>query len=96
MSAPGSPIERIRTLVSRIGLVAIGSLLVVGLGFSAAGDAATSTSILRVACGLLVGMPIVSVLALTAEEIRAREWPFVVACIVVILLIVFGVWDRLH
>lgn len=95
MSArPDSAVERVRALVSRAGLVVIAGLLVVGLGFSAAGDVVTSTSLLRIACGLLVAMPIVSVLALTAEEIRARDWLFVATCVGVIALIAFGVWER--
>jgi hypothetical protein len=91
---PDSPVERVRALVSRAGLVVIAVLLAVGLSFSAAGDAETSTSLLRIACGLLVAMPIVSVLALTAEEIRVRDWFFVATCVAVVALIAIGVWER--
>ena len=96
MSGPEvSAIDSARQLASRAGLFLIAALFIAGLGLWAAGAAGYSTRVLLAACGLLVAMPIVALLAALAEEVRRRDWPFVCAAGVVVLLVAYSIAVRL-
>ncbi len=89
-----STIWRLRRLISRVALAAATSLLVAGLGLVALGYDAASVTSLGWACALLVFVPTLNVLAVLAQEIRARDWPFAAAALAVVLLIGYAVVTR--
>ncbi len=52
---------------------------------------ASASLLLSLACALLIGMPVVNVVAALAEETRRRDWPFAWAAAVVLLLLVYSI-----
>jgi len=90
-----SPIERGRQLVSRVGLLLIAVLLVVGLVLWPLGQTSLSTRFLGIACALLIAMPVLGVIAAFTEEIRRRDWPFVCAAGLVMLLLAYSIASKL-
>ena len=70
--------------------------LCVGTLLYFSGSRAASSGVLAVVFGLLVALPVVNVIAILIEEVRRRDWPFVVAAIAVIGLIAYGVFDRIN
>ena len=61
-----------------------------------AGSREAASGVLAVVFGLLVALPVVNVVAILIEEVRRRDWAFVVAAVVVIGLIAYGVFDRIN
>lgn len=94
MSEPSAPtsIERLRLLLSRMALAAITVLLVAGL---AGADSTWSIEVLAAACALLIAVPIVNVVAVFAEEVRSRDWPFVASAAAVLLLLAYTIVSKL-
>jgi len=78
--------------VSRLSLAAIAALLVAGL---AAPNADWSVQALAAACAVLVAVPVVNVLAVFAEEVRARDWPFVAVAGAVLVLLAYSMSSKL-
>ena len=95
MSGPASSgIEQARRWISRGGVGAIVICLTVGLVFFQAGAAARAVTLFHVAFWLLVAMPIVSLIAVFFEEVRRRDWTFVVATLAVIALVAWSTLRR--
>jgi hypothetical protein len=89
-----SSIWRLRRLLSRLALVSVTVLLVAGLGLAVAGRPA-SVGVLGLACAILVGIPILNVLAVLAVELRRGDWRFAAATGVVLVLIAYTVVTRI-
>lgn len=88
---PDSAIERARRAISQVAIAAAIVLLVVGVLLFESGSAGASYAVFRVALVLLVAIPVVSVTTVLIEEIRGRDWPFVLAAVVVLGLIAYSV-----
>jgi len=69
--------------------------LCVGTLLYFSGSRAGSSGVLTDVFGLLVALPVVNVSGILIDEVRRRDWPFVVAAIAVIGLIAYGVLDRI-
>lgn len=95
MASEESPIERGRSLVARTGIVLITAAFLIGLVLWGTGQSGAATGLLAAGCVLLVAMPIVSIIAAFAEEVRRREWAFACAAAFIILLLAFSIATRL-
>jgi uncharacterized membrane protein YfcA len=87
-----SPIEQARLAVGRIGFAAATLGLAAGVVLLRGRPA--SLPMLTIACGVLLALPVVNVVALAAEEIRRRDWPFVVIAVAVIGLLAWSVVQK--
>ena len=90
-----SPIERWRNLISGAGIAVISAAFVAGLALWIAGRTDIATDLFLIGCMLLIGMPILSVLAMLGEELRRGDWPFACAAALVLVLLAVGVFTRL-
>ena len=89
-----SAIWSTRRLLSRVGLTAATVLLVTGLAMAMLGRGSTGAAVLGWACALLVGIPILNMTAVLAEEIRRRDWRFAAVAGVVMVLLAYAVMTR--
>lgn len=85
-----SAIWRARRALSRATLGAAAVLLLTGIALALGGHAG-SPRVLGVACGLLVSIPILNVVAVFGVEVERREWRFVGATTIVIALLAYAV-----
>lgn len=85
-----SSIWRLRRVLSRLALVSATALIVLGLGLAISGRPA-SVDVLTLACAILVGIPVLNVLAVLAVEVRVRDWRFAGVTAVVILLLAYSI-----
>jgi len=77
--------------IAQIGLATAGVLLVVGLILGWTGRADLSHTCLLAGLGVLVSLPVVNVVAELVEELRRREWIFLLATVAVIAILLFNV-----
>ena len=84
--------DQIRPL-QRIGLWIACALLLAGLAASTAGIAA-GTRLIFTGLGLLVSLPVVNVIVALVDEVRLRQWRFVLAASLVILILIANVLFR--
>ena len=89
-----SAIWSTRRLLSRVGLTAATVLLVTGLAMAMLGRGSPAASVLGWACAILVGIPILNMTAVLAEEIRRRDWRFALVAAAVIGLLAYAVVTR--
>ena len=82
-----SPIEYGRRILNRAGIAVITPLFTWGLIARLGFGSSTGRSVLGFACAVLVAMPVLNVVAVLAEEIRRRDWPFVCAAAFVLLML---------
>lgn len=90
-----SAIERTRRAIGRIGYAAALLGLISGLASFLVGQRANTRGALIATVAILVALPVVNVLAILAEEIRKRDWAFVLVAVVVLALLTFNVARRL-
>jgi hypothetical protein len=88
-------IEALRRAVSRMAIVAIAVLLAIGLALAWMGSAGSGTALVP-AMVLLLAVPVVNVSAVLLEEIHRRDWPFVVAAVLVLALVALGIVEKLR
>jgi hypothetical protein len=87
-----SPVERLRLTVGRVGVAA--ATLGLTAGVLLLREHPASVPMLMMACGVLLVLPVVNVLALGAEEVRRRDWPFVVIALMVLVLLGWSVLQK--
>jgi hypothetical protein len=90
-----SPIERWRTILARAGVALISAAFLLALIFWSAGRLDAARTLVATGCGLLVAMPLLSMAAALAEEVRRRDWAFAGAALVVVLLLALSIARRL-
>ena len=90
-----SNVERTRRAIGQSGYLAAMLGLLTGIVLFVAGQPAMSRGVLGATLGILLLMPVVNVLAILAEEVRRRDWSFVVVAAVVLGLLAFNVVRRL-
>lgn len=74
----------------RIGLWIACALLLAGLATWFAGNA-TGTRLIFAGLGLLVSLPVVNVVVALVDEVRLRQWRFVLAASLVIVILIANV-----
>lgn len=90
-----STVERTRRVIGRTGYFAAMLGLVAGVGLFLARQSAASHTVIIATITILVSLPVINVAAILAEEIRKRDWSFVVVTIAVLALLGFNVVRRL-
>jgi hypothetical protein len=89
-----SPIEYGRRILNRAGIAVITPLFIYGLIARLAFGSTSAEAVLGLACAVLVAMPVLNVVAVFAEEIRRRDWPFVCAAAFVLIMLVMSLTTR--
>ena len=79
MTSPyeGTGIERVRRAVGRVGYVLALVGLVAGTVLFLTGSPDRSSQFFRAAFCVLLVKPLINVLAVLAEEVARRDWPFI-------------------
>jgi len=95
-AADTSDIERARRKIGQAGFAVAAAALVAGIVCSLAGARAIAAGILQVAFGVLLLMPAKNVIAVLADEVRRRDWWFVLLAAGVVAELGFVVWDRIR
>lgn len=90
-----SEVERARRVIGRTGYVTAMFGLIAGVAAHFARQSSTSRFILIATIGTLLSLPVVNVIAILVEEIRRRDWSFVIAALLVLALLGFNVVRRL-
>lgn len=88
-------IERAQRTVARTGYGLVVAGLAVGLLLLIFGRASASATLLAATCGVLIGLPVLNVVAMLAEEIRRRDWTFMWLAATVLGLLVYNILHRL-
>ena len=88
-------VERTERTVGRGGYAVVVGGLVFGMFLLILGQADLSKSVLTATCGVLITLPVVSVLAIFAEEIRRRDWGFALLAATVLALLAYNILLRL-
>ena len=88
-------IERAQRAVARTGYGLVVAGLTVGLLLLILGQASASATLLAVTCAVLIGIPILNVVAMLAEEIRRRDWTFMWLAATVLGLLAYNILHRL-
>jgi len=89
-----SRIEYGRRILNRAGISIITPLFTYGLIARLGFGSSSAASVLELACAVLVAMPVLNVVAVFAEEIRRRDWPFVCAAAFVLLMLIMSLATR--
>ena len=90
-----SDIERVRRAVGQAGFVVAAAALVTGMLCRFAGAPAWSAAVLQFAFAVLLLMPAKNVVAVLADEVRRRDWWFVLLAGAVMAELGLSAWDRL-
>jgi hypothetical protein len=90
-----SAVEKARRAIGRMGYFAAMLGLVAGVALALMRQPALSRRALIATISILLSLPVINVLAILAEEIRKRDWPFVIAATAVLALLAFNVVRRL-
>jgi hypothetical protein len=96
LSADTSDIERARRAIGRAGFViGVGGLLV-GVLVLFLGYRTGAAHVFAVALAVLLAMPVKNVLAVLADEVRRRDWWFVLLAVGVLVELLYSVFDQLQ
>ena len=87
--------KELRQRFGRLAYAGVVAGLAAGVFFSLLHLQAASVAILAATCGLLIAVPIVTVLFVVADEVRRRDWMFVALAAGVLALIAFTLAQRL-
>ena len=87
--------DRIRDNWGRLAYGAVFAGLATGIMLFRLRQPAAATLALKATCGLLISLPIVNVILVLAEEVRRRDWIFVMLAVVVLALIGWTIADRI-
>ena len=90
-----SDVERTRRAIGQSGYLAGMLGLLTGIVLFVARQPEMSRGVLAATLGILLLMPVVNVVAILAEEVRRRDWSFVLAAVAVLGLLAFNVVRRL-
>jgi hypothetical protein len=89
--AAPSPVERLRLSIGRASFAAILIGLAGGLLLLAAAQRDTARDVFIAVIAVLATLPVMNVVAIVAEEVRRRDWTFVVVALGVLGLLVSSV-----
>lgn len=95
MSATASTADRVRSLVGRAAFQGVITGLSAGIALRLLHQPEWSSAVLSWTCGLLIVIPIVNVMWVLFDEIRRRDWTFVLVAVAVLALIGYSLALRL-
>ena len=87
-------VEGTERTVGRAGYVLIVAGLTFGMVLLMLGQGALSATVLAATTVVLLGLPIVNVLGILAEELRRRDWAFALLALTVLGLLAYNVVTR--
>ncbi len=87
-----SMVERLRRGSSGAAFAAVVGLLAAGLVLHWTGAREAGRGVLQWACGLLVTVPVINLIAVVLEESRGRDRLFAAAAAAVLALVAYRVW----
>ena len=90
-----SSTERTRRAISRAALTLATVLLIAGLMVGELGFTRESVIVLGTGCAILLALPVISVVSALIEEMRRRDWPFVTAALLVLVLLAYSVLEKI-
>jgi hypothetical protein len=93
--APETIGNRIREQWGRMAFSGVVAGLAFGFVLYRIGQARAATLVLAATCGVLITLPIINVIMVLVEEIRRRDWTFVLLAIGVLVLIGYTIATRL-
>lgn len=88
--------ERLQRRIGRTAFGAIVAGLAMGLLLFLLSQPLRSARVFALTCGLLMVLPIVNVLAVLVDEIRRRDWVFVMVAAAILGLVAYSVIDRVY
>lgn len=90
-----SAIDRLRLLMGRAAFRGVVTGLSGGIALSVLHQPGWSTRVLAWTCGLLIALPVVNVLWVLFDEIRRRDWGFVLLAGGVVALLAYALASKL-
>ena len=89
-------VERTERTIGRGGYVLVVAGLLFGMLLLMLGQRRLSATVLATTIVVLVGLPIVSVAAILAEELKRRDWGFALLALTVLALLAYNIVTRLN
>ena len=84
-------------MVNRLAFQTVVIGLLSGIALRVLGQPAWSATILSWTCGVLIGLPVVNLTGVLADEVRRRDWTFAGVALAVLMLLAYALqaaWRR--